>query len=1205
MAQANLFSYFKKLDGNKPAAAAAGTESPKSSNNTPAKVKNEQLKKENTQSASKPKQENKENSLGSQKTPKNKTEDKASKAKKADPPRMDVDLYENDDDEDIKIKRPTEDSSKASKRKRLMILDSDEEDEVQEKPKKGKKEVESSPDVVMEEDEDSEEEVKPKKKPQNKNLNLGKVDSPKTPKTVKSTSSAAKINTPSSAAKPNLSSFAANLDSDDSNLPPEAAYKHYHYEFLKDDKIKDVNGNPKGHPDYDPRTIYVPESFKKDLTPALRQWWNLKSQNFDVIFFFKVGKFYELYHQDAVVAVKELGLTFMKGDYAHAGFPEIAYSRFADALVSKGYKVGRVEQTETPEAMTERTRGQKLDKTVRREICKITTPGTKTFNVLDGQVSNAFSHYLFSFVEKVNTVGDKKVRLFGVCFVDTSVGKIHIGQFEDDRNCSKFRTTLAHYPPAHILYERATTSKETKTIIEFQNGIKDGLANEKEMYSSSAVLRMLSEDEYFQVNGKFSWPESFKPLLSEHDTLGLTPKSEYELAVHALGGVIWCLKKCLIDNEILSMRNFEIYEPIDNISTQNVKINEFKKSFAKQKYMVLDSISLTNLEIIENIQDGSQAGTLYERLDFCNTAFGKRLLKYWLVNPLCDADGINDRLDAIEDLSKLDHVLSNVTELLKQLPDLERLISKIHQLGNVKSNHPESRAIMYENETYSKKKVEDLIAILNGFASAAKIFDCLKEHRSDFKSKLLKSITTIIQTNEAGNKLGFPYLDDLLKKYNASFDAETARKTGTIIPSTGVNESYDKAIDDIKATDVKLNKYLREQSKEFGCSLNYVGTGRNRYQMEIPENKCKSLPDDFELTSSRKGYKRYQSSLLKSLVAELTDFETKRDQALRDTMKCLFKKFDEHYNVWNRAVQCLSILDVLLSLTSYVRNSDQQMCRPEIVMLDEKGVTSPFIDIKNGRHPCVMRTFTGEFIPNDVVIGSQEAKERWQKNPLILVTGPNMGGKSTLMRQTGLTIILAQMGCFVPAESCRLSPVDRIFTRIGATDKILQGESTFFLELSETASILHHATKHSLVLMDELGRGTATFDGTAIAYSVVKELANNVKCRTLFSTHYHHLVEEFSDKDNVSMGHMECMVSDDNQSITFLYKFGEGACPKSHGFNAARLADIPDEIIKVGSVKSVEFENFTKKIQLLKKIMFSKTKKQIEDVITKFKSLTA
>lgn len=186
-----------------------------------------------------------------------------------------------------------------------------------------------------------------------------------------------------------------------------------------------------------------------------------------------------------------------------------------------------------------------------------------------------------------------------------------------------------------------------------------------------------------------------------------------------------------------------------------------------------------------------------------------------------------------------------------------------------------------------------------------------------------------------------------------------------------------------------------------------------------------------------------------------------------------------------------------------------------------------------------------------------------------------MGGKSTFMRQTGLIIILAP-------ESCRLSPVDRIFIRIGASDKFMAGESTFYLELNETASILNHATKHSLVLIDELGRGTATFDGTALAYSVVEELAHNIQCRCLFSTHYHHLVEEFGEKQNVSMAHMQFMVNDDDQSITFLYKFVDDACEKSHSFNIARMVDLPEEIIKIASDKSLEFDISSKKIQLLK-----------------------
>ncbi|CAC5386035.1 MSH6 [Mytilus coruscus] len=200
-----------------------------------------------------------------------------------------------------------------------------------------------------------------------------------------------------------------------------------------------------------------------------------------------------------------------------------------------------------------------------------------------------------------------------------------------------------------------------------------------------------------------------------------------------------------------------------------------------------------------------------------------------------------------------------------------------------------------------------------------------------------------------------------------------------------------------------------------------------------------------------------------------------------------------------------------------------------------------------------------------------------------------MGGKSTLMRQVGLITIIAQMGCYVPAEKCRMTPVDRVFTRLGASDRIMAGESTFFVELSETAAILQHATKHSLVLMDELGRGTATYDGTAIACSVVQELSSNIACRTLFSTHYHSLVEEFSHDPNIRLGHMACMVENEDkdptqETITFLYKFTKGACPKSYGFNAAKLANIPDEIIKIAVKKSREFEESIERLRMIRSV---------------------
>jgi DNA mismatch repair protein MSH6 len=231
-------------------------------------------------------------------------------------------------------------------------------------------------------------------------------------------------------------------------------------------------------------------------------------------------------------------------------------------------------------------------------------------------------------------------------------------------------------------------SKDTKNMIEHQNCVKDCFVFDKEMYSATKCLKELSEAEYFKTNDDFEWPNEFRKLLSDQDSLGLTPKPNYELALNAMGGLLHCLKNCLIDEEVLTQKNFEIYEPVDNLLKVNVEQSEVKKFFNKQKYMVLDSISLTNLEILENNYDNSQSGTLFEQIDFCNTAFGKRLLKYWLVNPLCDPDAINDRLDAIEDLKSIDDHLAKIKDTLKNLPDLERLVCKIHQIGNVNKNHP-------------------------------------------------------------------------------------------------------------------------------------------------------------------------------------------------------------------------------------------------------------------------------------------------------------------------------------------------------------------------------------------------------------------------------------------------------------------------------------------------------------------------------------
>ncbi|KAM5293104.1 DNA mismatch repair protein Msh6 isoform 3-T3 [Ctenodactylus gundi] len=915
--------------------------------------------------------------------------------------------------------------------------------------------------------------------------------------------------------------------SDDAGSP--SVWYHETLEWLKAEKRRDAHRRRPDHPDFDASTLYVPEDFLNSCTPGMRKWWQIKAQNFDLVIFYKVGKFYELYHMDAVIGVSELGLIFMKGNWAHSGFPEIAFGRYSDSLVQKGYKVARVEQTETPEMMEARCRKvahiSKFDRVVRREICRIITKGTQTYSVLEGDPSENYSKFLLSLKEKDDSSGH--ARVYGVCFVDTSLGKFFVGQFSDDRHCSRLRTLVAHYPPVQVLFEKGNISAETKMVLKgtLAASLQEALLPGSQFWDASKTLRTLLEEGYFTEKlGEDSGerlPQVLKGMTSESDSVGLTPGEKSEMALSALGGCIFYLKKCLIDQELLSMANFEEYIPLDSDMVSTRPGAPFAKASTR---MVLDAVTLNNLEIFLNGTNGSAEGTLLERIDTCHTAFGKRLLKQWLCAPLCSPLAINDRLDALDDLMAVPDKVAEVADLLKKLPDLERLLSKIHNVGSpLKSqNHPDSRAVMYEETTYSKKKIIDFLSALEGFKVMCKIIETVEEAVDGFKSKILKQVVTLQTKSPEGQ---FPDLTTELNRWDTAFDHERARKTGLITPKAGFDADYDQALADIRENEQGLLEYLEKQRTRIGCrTIVYWGIGRNRYQLEIPDNftAC-NLPEEYELKSTKKGCKRYWTKTIEKKLANLMNAEERRDVSLKECMQRLFHNFDKNYKDWQRAVECIAVLDALLCLANYSQGGDGPMCRPEMLLPGED--TAPFLELKGSRHPCITKTFFGDdFIPNDILIGCEEEQGHSGTAYCVLVTGPNMGGKSTLIRQAGLLAVMAQVGCYVPAEVCRLTPVDRVFTRLGASDRIMSGESTFFVELSETASILTHATAHSLVLMDELGRGTATFDGTAIAGAVVKELAETIRCRTLFSTHYHSLVEDYSKNVAVRLGHMKMNV---------------------------------------------------------------------------------
>jgi DNA mismatch repair protein MSH6 len=348
--------------------------------------------------------------------------------------------------------------------------------------------------------------------------------------------------------------------------------------------------------------------------------------------------------------------------------------------------------------------------------------------------------------------------------------------------------------------------------------------------------------------------------------------------------------------------------------------------------------------------------------------------------------------------------------------------------------------------------------------------------------------------------------------------------------------------------------------------------------MEVPVSQCGKVPGAWTSKSQKKTHRRYWTTDIEKKLAQLVKAETALADAQQDTMRIVFEKFDKARGIWRDALACVSILDAMLSLA--LVSSSPNYSWPSIRDRKSEDTDPTELKIEAGRHPMLEAIFAknndGEYIPNSVSLGG---KVNATYNPkMMLLSGPNMGGKSTLLRQTCLIAIMAQLGMKVPADSVEMTPIDRIFTRVGASDRILAGQSTFYVELAETASILKQSTQDSLCILDELGRGTATFDGTAIAHSVVNHLVCHSRCRGLFATHYHSLVDDWKMDPRVVMGHMECVVDNSggekaaNEEVTFLYHLAKGSSPRSYGINVARLAQLPMEVVELAMRQSEAFE---------------------------------
>ncbi|CAH0559312.1 unnamed protein product [Brassicogethes aeneus] len=783
-------------------------------------------------------------------------------------------------------------------------------------------------------------------------------------------------------------------------------WTHNQLDFLKPNKIRDIKKNKLDHPDYDPTTLHVPEDFLNKQTPAMRQWWILKSTHYDSVLFFKVGKFYELYHMDAVVGVQHLSFSYMKGDFAHSGFPETAYAKMAGTLIEKGFKVARVEQTETPDMMNERikTTGKKskYDKVVSREICQVSTKATTVLTAQMPESRTSQACYMFAITETILSNGKSR---FGVCFVDTTIGIFRLSEFVDDKHCSKLLSLFAENPPGLILTER---SKNKTTYTDLLNTTykdirKESLVSKTQFYTAQKTLEKLSTSCYFKdKDGNFHWPKVFEKLADN-----CMPNPDYELVIKSIGACLYYLKNSEIDIQIFSMGKFEFYEALDLRAKNSESL--------KRDYMVLDHVTIKNLDLL------GPKGTLQKTLDYCQTAFGKRLLIQWICRPLCDAPKIEERQKAVSELWNNPAMLKSAQEILKKLPDLERQVAKIHTYGNrfCAQNHPDGRAIFYEAVTYSKRKIQDLLKTLRAFEKVQE----LPEIFNGCESRLLRKLT---HNEPQGHFLD---LSETLKFFRNSFDHAEAEKEGKIIPKKGLDADYDDIEEKIADINKDLGDYLSQQSKKFGCKVTYFGSDKKRFQLDIPENKTKHVDEDYQLEGSRKGKsKRYHTEETRQFLADMLKAEAEKAKIILDLNRRIFEKFSQRYDEWDKVIQCLTILDVLCSLAEYARSFSQDICMPKI-----KDDNNQQIIIENGRHPCVMNV--DNFVPNDLQMGVENFAK------ILILTGPNMGGKSTLMRQAALISVMAQMGSCVPASLCELNLIDRIFTRLGAHDDIIQGQS--------------------------------------------------------------------------------------------------------------------------------------------------------------------
>ena len=792
-----------------------------------------------------------------------------------------------------------------------------------------------------------------------------------------------------------------------------------------------------------------------EVTPMMQQYLETKKDYQDCILFYRLGDFYEMFYEDALVASKELEITLTGKNCGQeerapmCGVPYHAVEGYLNKLVSKGYKVAICEQMEDP----------KLAKgIVKREVVRIVTPGTN----MDVQAMDAGkNNYLMS------------VAYFqgrsGVSVADVTTGDYYLTEVEDNK---KLLDEINKYMPSEIICNDAFLVSG----IDLQD-LKGRLG-----------ITVYSLDAHFYDEDRC------RKCLLKHfrvNTLQGMGIEDFPAGLIAAGALL----QYLYDTQKNDLSHFTHLYP-----------------YLTSRYMLLDSSTRRNLELCETLREKQKRGSLLWVLDKTKTAMGARCMRQYIEQPLIDKEQIERRLDAVEALCVNPMVRDEIREYLNPVYDLERLLSKV----SFKTANP-----------------RDMIA----FRNSLKMLPHIKTVLKDFEKGLLSEINDSIDG-----------LSDICALIDSSIieDPPISIRDGGII-----KDGFDETIDNLRHAKTEGKNWLMQLEEEDRArtGIKNLKIKYNKvfgYYFEVTNSYQNLVPDDYIRKQTLANAERYTNARLKELEDTILNAEDKLYTLEYDMFCKVRDAVAMQIERIQKTAKAVAMLDVFASFSLVAERN--HYVRPSI---NEKGV----IDIKAGRHPVVEQMIDGDmFISNDTYLDNH-------KYCVSIITGPNMAGKSTYMRQTALIVLMAQIGCYVPADSANISIVDRIFTRVGASDDLASGQSTFMVEMNEVANILRNATSNSLLILDEIGRGTSTFDGLSIAWAVIEHISNKklLGAKTLFATHYHELTELECKMSNVNN---YCIaVKEKGDDIVFLRKIVKGGADRSYGIQVAKLAGVPEMVI--------------------------------------------